>query len=64
MGVWIDNPHTIPKPEAFRELIDQLVKDNGVSPSNSPGKLMPLKAFAYLLAYCIAFLLYVFFIHF
>lgn len=47
MKVWIDNPHTHPKPEVFRELVDQLVKDQGVIPANSPGKLMPIKAYVY-----------------
>lgn len=47
MKCWIDNPHTVPKPETFREMIDKLVQDKAISTTDSPGKLMPVKVFAY-----------------
>lgn len=46
LSCWVENPHTIPKPEDFEALIDSLVKEQGVSNSDSPGKNIPIKAFA------------------
>jgi hypothetical protein len=31
LACWIDNPHTVPKLETFREMISEIVKDQGVS---------------------------------
>ena len=35
LACWIDNPHTLPKPEEFRELVDNLVKNQVKFPKNS-----------------------------
>jgi hypothetical protein len=49
IACWIDNPNTFPKVEEFRELVDNMVKENTVPNGASPGKNTPVKALAFAL---------------
>eukprot|EP01114_Cavostelium_apophysatum_P012208 TRINITY_DN270_c0_g1_i4.p1 TRINITY_DN270_c0_g1~~TRINITY_DN270_c0_g1_i4.p1 ORF type:complete len:1841 (+),score=636.84 TRINITY_DN270_c0_g1_i4:878-6400(+) len=47
IACWIDNPQTIPKVDEFKNLVGMLVKEEGIPPSESPGKHVPLKALVF-----------------
>jgi hypothetical protein len=47
LGVFLNNPHTVPKPEEVAEFNKALVTDQGVASAESPGKFFPIKAVAY-----------------
>jgi len=49
ISCWIDNPKTAPKQSDVQETIDRIVKDQTITTQDSPGKVLPVKAIAYLL---------------